>query len=455
MAKKSQKNYVKEDVRFIKKANELVEARYKFDIWETRIFAVTLSMIQPSDPDFKEYKINVGQVIEDFGLSKGGDIYQFLRDAALNLQKKIISIHSERNGYKTELTIPLFSGIERIIDERAKKDTEKNIWVTFEPRLKPFLLELKARYLIYDIRSILSIKSVHSIRIYELLKQYEKIGNRIFDIDELKLILGIAPNEYSLYGHFKDKVILKAQDDLNSNKETDNKFSFEEIKQGRKVVKLKFNIIPHQPQRLSAVSLPPAPIEEEVSWAELSSLIEGLIPEDTLRQWVAKSSFDEVKVAIIYTMQRIKAGDKINNVAAYASKLIFQKSVPEVLGTVPAAKTKVAKETQTHQKQERHRLEQQLERLKVEHYETQKNIVEGIFERNEAVKYEIIEGLKYSRDWDRKRTDKQNLEREHIKTLIFMKAMQKFPEYFVALNEAFEVESTAIKKSLRQLGWIG
>ncbi|MFN3381628.1 MAG: replication initiation protein [Runella zeae] len=449
MAKKTRKSYVKEDVRFVKKANELVEARYRFDIWETRIFAVTLSMIQASDADFKEYKINVGQVIEDFGLSKGGDIYHFLREAALNLQKKIISIYSERDGYKTELTIPLFSGIERVIDERARKDADKNIWVTFEPRLKPFLLELKERYLIYDIRSILSIKSVHSIRIYELLKQYEKIGNRIFDIDELKLILGIASNEYSLYGHFKDKVILKAQEDLNNNKETDIKFSFEEIKQGRKVVKLKFNIISHLPERLQMLNLPSTSPKEAEQLEELHVMSEGLIPKETMALWISKTSFEEVKVGIVYTMQRLKAGEKIKNLAAYASKMIFQKSLPGFFEEMSP------KAHETQQKHERALLEQELENLKIEHYKNQKRVVENLLQHNQGLKHEIIDGLKYSRDWDRKRTDLQNLEREHIQTLIFMRAMQKRPEHFTALNDAFETKAMELKKSLRQLGWFG
>ncbi|MCP1386491.1 replication initiation protein [Runella salmonicolor] len=454
MSKKIRKEYVKEDVRFIKKANELVEARYKFDIWETRIFAITLSMIHPSDADFKEYKINVGQVIDEFGLSKGGEIYQFLREAALGLQKKIIAIQSERDGFKTELTIPLFTGIERVIDERAKKDTEKSIWVTFEPRLKPFLLELKARYLIYDIRSILSIKSVHSIRIYELLKQYEKIGSRTFDIDELKLILGIAADEYALYGHFKDKVILKAQEDLNANRDTDIKFSFEEIKQGRKVVRIKFNILTHLPERKQLPELPLFSTEEGTALNELLVLTADLIPEQTLQQWLSKYAYNDVKTGIVYTLNRIKAGEKIKNIPAYMAKMISTKGIIDPIEVKRQNRTKIAAQQQ-QKANERVALEYELENLRIDHYEKQKLIVAEIFEQTPETRQQIIEGLKYSRDWDRKKDDAENLNREHVQTLIFMKAMQKFPERFSVVNKNFELKEAELKSKLRLIGWLG
>ena len=68
----------------------------------------------------------------------------------------------------------------------------------------------------YDVRNILKLTSVYSIRIYELLKQYEgmidesKLSHtkRKFSIDELKKVLGIEDGEYQLYGHFKNKIIL-------------------------------------------------------------------------------------------------------------------------------------------------------------------------------------------------------------------------------------------------------
>lgn len=225
------------DVRLIRKANELVEARYRYDIWETRIFAQVVSMVRYEDADFQEYKIYVSDVIKTFGIDGGGKAYKLLVQGAKGLVNKKLIIERERDGKPTELETWLFTSAEYF---KTEKGDGSYLVVTFHPALKPYLLELKNRYLVYDIRNILKLTSSYSIRIYELLKQYEKIGRRTFDVENLKLILGILPGEYKLYGHFKDKVILKAQSDLAA--ETDISFEFEEQKRGKKVVGIMFLI---------------------------------------------------------------------------------------------------------------------------------------------------------------------------------------------------------------------
>lgn len=225
------------DVRLIRKANELVEARYRYDIWETRIFAQVVSMVRYEDADFQEYKIYVSDVIKTFGIDGGGKAYKLLVQGAKGLVNKKLIIERERDGKPTELETWLFTSAEYF---KTEKGEGSYLVVTFHPALKPYLLELKNRYLVYDIRNILKLTSSYSIRIYELLKQYEKIGRRSFDVENLKLILGILPGEYKLYGHFKDKVILKAQSDLAA--ETDISFKFEEQKRGKKVVGITFFI---------------------------------------------------------------------------------------------------------------------------------------------------------------------------------------------------------------------
>lgn len=56
--------------------------------------------------------------------------------------------------------------------------------------------------------------------------------------------MDIKPNQYNLYGHFKSKVILVAQEELSQN--TSIKFEFEEHKKGRKVVRFTFTILPNK-----------------------------------------------------------------------------------------------------------------------------------------------------------------------------------------------------------------
>ncbi len=102
------------------------------------------------------------------------------------------------------------------------------IEATFHPDLKPYLIQLKNRYLMYDMENLLHISSSNSIRMYELLKAFEKIGKRSFEIEELKEILGVAEKYHGRYYNFKKRIIVQAQKDL--NKYTDIAFTFRESK---------------------------------------------------------------------------------------------------------------------------------------------------------------------------------------------------------------------------------
>ncbi len=80
----------------------------------------------------------------------------------------------------------------------------------------------------YDMKHVLNISSSNSIRMYELLKAYEGVGKRVFDVEELKEILGVDEKYNNRYYNFKKRIILQAQKDLTEH--TDINFTFKESK---------------------------------------------------------------------------------------------------------------------------------------------------------------------------------------------------------------------------------
>lgn len=82
---------------------------------------------------------------------------------------------------------------------------------------------------------------------YELLKSYEGIGKRVFEIEELKQILGVE-DKYDKFANFKKRILLKAQEDLILH--TDISFTFEEISENsRRVEKIAFYIHKNSPKQ--------------------------------------------------------------------------------------------------------------------------------------------------------------------------------------------------------------
>jgi hypothetical protein len=189
---------------------------------------------------------------------------------------------------------------------------------------------------------ILPLQSSYSIRIYELLKQYEKLRERSFQLSELREKLGIEDTEYSLYGNFKQRVLLQAQKEL--VKITDITFEFKEKKLGRRVVGVLFFIrsnIPSSPTEMVTFE------DKAVAENELMDSIEevnlymrlqsfGILTEQAkgyLNKF--KGQVDRLTGNLDYVEQIIKKGLTIKNLGAYTAKAIemnyqIQKTIMDI-----------------------------------------------------------------------------------------------------------------------------
>ena len=324
MTKNSNTNSIK--VKLVRKANELVEARYKFDIWETRVFAKMLTMLKPDDKDFQTYHIHVGELLKDFNLQGAGDNYIAVKQATKKLLSRVIEIQKETPEGLMWYAMPLLIGAKGFVEARG----DNFISVQFHQELKPYLLELKERYLQYDIRNLWGLSSVYSVRMYELLKQYEKIGKRFFELDDLKEKLAIQPTEYEKYNHFKEKVILKAQGDLGNC--TDIAFSIEERKQGRKVSGITFFIYSNPTKRskkeLSAIiPMVDYGIGKEMTdnsvFMELYDQVHSWgVSEETLKNLITEKGMEKVKNGIICTNESLKEGKVKTNTGGFFIKAV-------------------------------------------------------------------------------------------------------------------------------------
>ncbi|EDP74803.1 replication initiation protein [Hydrogenivirga sp. 128-5-R1-1] len=207
----------------VTKSNKLIEAKYRLTLNEVRLILAYISLISPVDNGFPVARIKVKDLKGILELN-GESMYEALSRTLEKLRSRVIKIQKlEENGF-------IITGW---IDRAEYNGRKGELEIVLSKDLEPYLLHLRKNFTTYQLRYVLRLRSVYAIRIYELLKQYEKVGKRVFKIDELKELLG-AEDKYRLYGHFKNKVLLKAQREL--EEKTDISFSFREIKQGKKVV---------------------------------------------------------------------------------------------------------------------------------------------------------------------------------------------------------------------------
>jgi hypothetical protein len=211
----------------VTKSNLLIEANYKLGVVEQKIILCLASHIQPTDSDFKTYTLEIKEFINLLGL-KGNSKYTDLRQITKELMQKVFEVRMR----KKVIQVSWLSYV-------AYNESEGTIDIRFDPFLRPYLLQLKKEFTSYKLENIVKLKSSYSIRIYELLKQYEKIQERTFFLTDLKQMLGVE-DIYPAYGNFKQRVLVPAQKEL--KKKTDISFEIVEIKACRRVEKICFRI---------------------------------------------------------------------------------------------------------------------------------------------------------------------------------------------------------------------
>lgn len=215
---------VKENTNIVQ-SNFLLENRPKFTKDETRLFLTIIGAINKDDEDFKQLEIPVLEFAELWGMEIK-TAYDRIKIALRGLVQKEFFIEgvNKKTGNKRFLSMSYMS-------MATYEQGEGYATIEISEMFKPYLLALKKNYTKYILENILNLSTVNAIRNYELLKQYESLGNRTFNIDEYKKYLGIE-NKYSLNADLKRYVLDAAVEEINAN--TDISVSYELIGRGKK-----------------------------------------------------------------------------------------------------------------------------------------------------------------------------------------------------------------------------
>ncbi len=246
MAKDKKIRKKSKNIAIIRKANNLIEARYKFDIWEMRFFLMLLSKIEKEEADIRTYRIWYKEIIQTFGLKSNHNAYDLLRTAVRRLMERTLVVNSEdENGVIREHRYSIVTYANMLIHAPSHVDrsTQEYIDVSISADAKHLLLQLQKCFTSYDLSNVTSL-NVYSIRIYELLKQYESIGTRVLGVDYLKNMFQIM-DEYPRFSNFYQKIIKTALKEIN---EFTDLFVLEptKIKNGREVSALAFSFSKRQ-----------------------------------------------------------------------------------------------------------------------------------------------------------------------------------------------------------------
>lgn len=263
------------------KANSFIQIKnYPLNRRESQVFLYMISHLKRGDEEFKVYKFYMKELIDLFNLGKGkwGNAYKEFEEVVLSLKEKQIILDEGKKRY-------YLSFVNDIAIERGTGE------ITFQisDTLKPYLLQLKKNFTVYDLYNIIPLQSVYSIRIYELLKQYETLGRVRMTLEELRDFLSIGKDEYKQYSGLKRRTIQRAYDELRTH--TDVCFTYKEEKKGRSVSAIEFTILSNEPEEKP--DLPQLPLFASVN--KERELVVKALTDTGMAEADAKKLWDQVQ----------------------------------------------------------------------------------------------------------------------------------------------------------------
>jgi plasmid replication initiation protein len=119
--------------------------------------------------------------------------------------------------------------------EYNKKDGY--ISIKFTDDIMPYLAQVKQKFVLYNLKEIANFGSLYTTRLYELIQDFKETGWMLKSVDQLREVFAVE-NKFKTYNNFKQKTFAHACQEINDNH--DMGLRFEELKEGRKVVAVKF-----------------------------------------------------------------------------------------------------------------------------------------------------------------------------------------------------------------------
>jgi len=218
-----------------------------------------------------------------------------------------------------------------------------SVKLLFRSQHETILASAQGQFTNYFLKHIASLRSVYSIRIYELLKSYQRFGRKKFTIEHLRTIFQIPPDQYTQYNYFKRRVILPSQQELRDH--TDIYFEFEEIKEGRKVTAILFLIHPNiNKEPDESVSLPAGKQTPEGVLKDRLRLAGYTADPDRI---IKRDGIELVEAGLDVALREMRsAGKEIRNPGGFIAKKLQDKAGLTFLLEKKTAREKADREEQ-------------------------------------------------------------------------------------------------------------
>ena len=332
-----------------KKSNELINAMGKGTALSQKLFAIGMQNITVDKTNNVVATI-YGSELRKMFKSTSGSLYEHI-EALCDRQIKGATIFDWNLLMKDKENGKIEA--HQVVTDASFKDG--TLVLRYNNSLTDKIINLQKNYTVLSLSDTLSLKSVYSLRLYEMLKaayDYKKAimketGEQAFEynLTELKLELGIinsggskeiknelekdfpdydrievlaeknGQNKYKEYKIFNRNVLSKAKEEL--NKKTSLEVDYEPIKSGRRTVGIRFYV---NQKNYGAKEITPVINKDEIL-DELIELLHENFKVKEIREIAEFSGYDLEKVRSSYEYMKTY-GTKIDVPIAFIKECI-------------------------------------------------------------------------------------------------------------------------------------
>jgi len=221
------------------KDNALINASYSLSLVEQRLILLAIVITRRHhhnmEWDFllgKPIEISASDYIEAFDVSRQ-TAYEALQTASKTLFQRQFS-YQERGEVKG-----IWYKTSRWVSDIAYMNETATVSFTFAPAVLPLITQLEKHLTSYELQQVASLNSSYAVRLYEILIAWRTTGKTPqISLEDLRNKLGVINGEYERMSNFKSRVLDYSIEQINEH--TDIKASYEQHKQGRKVIGFTF-----------------------------------------------------------------------------------------------------------------------------------------------------------------------------------------------------------------------
>lgn len=192
----------------VAKSNALVEAHYDLTPLENKLMLLAMSKVRRDQTGAARMVFRMSELCHHLGVSE--------RNASRDLKRLSKSLMRKQ----VEIRKP------------DSQDWDLHQWVSrawvsggdfgikFDEELMPHLVGLVSRFTMFQLERVLQMTSSYSIRLYELLKQYENMGSRTFSLapeltkgepwSDFSAVMAYNPKTYQRYSNIRQRILTPA-----------------------------------------------------------------------------------------------------------------------------------------------------------------------------------------------------------------------------------------------------